>query len=75
MDVGPEGPDTRTLSQRCDAVAEGRGGGEEGVRKEGGRVGLGRQSLFYWVQLNSDMNGQHWNASEGPCMSVCRCVC
>lgn len=74
MDVGPEGPDTRTLSALWRS-GRGQGRGEEGVRKEGGRVGLGRQSLFYWVQLNSDMNGQHWNASEGPCMSVCRCVC
>lgn len=27
--LGPEGPDTRTLSQRCDAVAEGREGGRK----------------------------------------------
>lgn len=49
MDIRPEGPDTRTLSQ-CDAVAEGRDSGRKATRKEGeregGRVGQGRQSLL-----------------------------
>lgn len=58
MDAGPEGPDTRTLSQWCDAVAEGMEGGRKEY-KEGGRVGQGCQSLFYWVERNSDRNGQH----------------
>lgn len=29
MDIRPEGPDPRTLSERCDAVAEGRDSGSK----------------------------------------------
>lgn len=38
MDAGPEGPGTGTLSQWCDAIAEGREGGRKAYGSREGEL-------------------------------------
>lgn len=58
---GPEGTDTGTLSQECDAVA----GGTEVVRMESWPK-TSNHFFVHWEQNNSGINGPNWNATQGP---------
>lgn len=58
---GPEGPDTGTLSQECDAVAD----GGEVVRIESWPK-TSNNFFVHWEQNNSGINGPNWNATQGP---------